>query len=242
MLDVIEKLLNLQERDRQILQLEEELRRIPPERAELQQKLESNQKALEAAKLRVKQLESERKRLELEVDQKQQQIEKYSVQQYQTKKNEEYRAIGHEIAQCKRAITELEDAELNLMEQAEVAQKQVAAATREGSESKRTIDSRMADLAKREQELQAQLGKLGEGRDQLAAAVEPGVLSRYERMFKSKGSNVVVGIRRGVCGGCHMQLSRQTVVHCQADQEIVQCINCGRILYFTPDMDVALVE
>jgi hypothetical protein len=53
---------------------------------------------------------------------------------------------------------------------------------------------------------------------------------------------VVVGVARGVCGGCHMQLSRQLVVTCQADQEIVSCLNCGRILYFTPDMDTAVVE
>jgi predicted nucleic acid-binding Zn-ribbon protein len=39
-----------------------------------------------------------------------------------------------------------------------------------------------------------------------------------------------------------MQLSRQVIVSCQADQEIVNCPNCARILYFTADMDTAVAD
>jgi predicted nucleic acid-binding Zn-ribbon protein len=39
-----------------------------------------------------------------------------------------------------------------------------------------------------------------------------------------------------------MKLSRGTVVACQAQQEIVTCTNCGRILYFTRDMDLAIAD
>jgi len=39
-----------------------------------------------------------------------------------------------------------------------------------------------------------------------------------------------------------MQLSRSTIVTCQAEQEIVTCTNCGRILYYTRDMDLAVAE
>src|SRR6267378_380736 len=97
MLEAIEKLLVLQDRDRKITNVRDELARIPTERQELQGKLASSQSQLEAAKLKVRQLESDRKKLELDVDAKKQQIEKYSLQQFQTKKNEEYRALAHEI-------------------------------------------------------------------------------------------------------------------------------------------------
>src|SRR5262245_23676110 len=104
MLPVIEKLLVLQDRDRKIMTLQDELARIGPERQALQAKLAARQSDLEAAKHQVKHLESERKKLELEVDAKKQLIEKYSLQQFQTKKNEEYRALSHEIELCKQAI------------------------------------------------------------------------------------------------------------------------------------------
>src|SRR5579884_1147503 len=121
MLEAIEKLLILQDRDRQIMRMKTELSRIEPERAQLTAKTTSAQNNLEAAKLRVKQIESERKKLELEVEGKKQQIEKYSLQQFQTKKNEEYRALAHEIELCKKDIIKLDDQQIELMEKAEVA-------------------------------------------------------------------------------------------------------------------------
>jgi len=242
MLDVIEKLLVLQDRDRKILRIKDQLAHIPHERQELQGKLSSTQGQLDAAKLRVKQIESDRKKLELEVDGKKQQIEKYSLQQFQTKKNEEYRALTHEIDNCKQVIVRLEDQQLELMEQAEAAQKQVAGASQLAAETKKTIESRLNDIGAREENLKKELATLDANRGELADAVDPAIRSKYERLFKHKGQNVVVGIQHGVCGGCHMQLSRATVVTCQAEQEIVSCINCSRILYYTPDMDLAVAE
>src|SRR5688572_22342648 len=242
MLDVIEKLLILQDRDRKLIRLREEVAHIPVERHQLQAKAASAQAGLDAAKHKGKQIESDRKKLELDVDAKKQLIEKYSLQQFQTKKNEEYKALAHEIEMCKEVIFKLEDQQLELMEQAERTQKEVAAATQSANEAKKTIDSRLADLAAREANLKKELAELEANREELASAVDEGARSRYERLLKHKGSNVVVGIQHGVCGGCHMQLSRSTIVTCQAEQEIVTCTNCGRILYYTRDMDLAVAE
>ena len=242
MLEVIEKLLILQDRDRKILQVREELARIPPERLELQARSATAQAKLESARLRVKQLESERKTLELDVEAKKQLIDKYSVQQYQTRKNEEYRALTHEIDTCKQVIVKLEDQQLELMDQGEQAQREVAALTQTGTEVKRTVEGRLSDLAAREAHLRQELNTLEANRNELAAAVAEGARTRYERLLKQRGGSVVVGIERGVCGGCHMQLSRQIVVSCQADQELMSCPNCGRILYYTPDMDLATAD
>ena len=242
MLDVIEKLLILQDCDRKILRVKDELSRIEPERREMQTKVSHNQASLEAAKHRVRQIESDRKKLELEVEAKKQQIEKYSLQQFQTKKNEEYRALTHEIDTCKKAIVQFEDQELELMEQGDAAQREVNDATRSANEIKKLADGQIAGLNEREQALQKELAQLESRRSELAGAVDETTRTRYERTLKKKGSNVVVGIEHGVCGGCHMQLSRQVVVQCQADQEIVSCPNCGRILYYLRGMDVAVAE
>src|SRR5262245_7615036 len=109
MLDVIQKLLVLQDRDRKILKLKQELVNIPAERQELQGRIAQAQGSLDSAKTHVKHLESERKKLELEVESKKQLIERYTLQQFQTKKNEEYKALSHEIEQCQQAITKLDD-------------------------------------------------------------------------------------------------------------------------------------
>lgn len=236
MLEAIEKLLILQDRDRKIRHLQAELAHIEPERQTLKGRTASTQAALDAGKLRAKQIESERKRLELDVNAKQEQIAKYANQQLQTRKNEEYKALAHEIETCKADITKIEDQEIGLMEQAEVAQKEIVRLTREADDAKKHAEGLVAQLGEREKNLQKELAELQSNREALAAAVEEVARGRYERLVKSKGENVLVGVNHGVCGGCHMKLPTQTLVACQANQELVTCINCGRILYYTRDM------
>lgn len=242
MIEVIEKLLVLQDRDRKILKVQEELARIGPDRQSLQALLAGATGSLDSAKTRAKQLESDRKKLELDVEAKKLLIEKYSLQQFQTKKNEEYRALAHEIEMCKEVISKLDDQQIEIMEKMEAEQKVVAKASAEAAEIKKTVESRIADLDRSEGGLKKELAELQSNRGELAAVVEESTLTRYERLLKQKGQNVIVGIHHGVCGGCHMQLSRSIIVGCQGEQEIVTCPNCGRILYYTRDMDLAVAE
>lgn len=242
MLDVIEKLLVLQDRDRKISKLKEELLHIPAERYQHESRLTSTQSALEAAKQRIKQLESDRKKLELDVEAKKQQIERYALQQFQTKKNEEYRALAHEIEMCRDVIVKLDDQQLEIMEQMDAAQKEAVSATQSASEAKKVIDARLADLASREKNLNEELAQLESNRAELAGAVEEDTRSRYERLLRNKGHNVVVGVQHGVCGGCHMTLNRQVLVTCKQEHEVITCPNCARILYYTRDMDLAVAE
>lgn len=242
MLEIIEKLLILQDRDRKISRVSQELAHISPERESLKAKAAATQNSLEAAKLRVKQIESERKQRDLEIESKKAQIEKYLNQQLQTRKNEEYKALTHEIEMAKEAIFKIEDAEIVLMEQAEVAQKEVARTSVEAAAAKKLVDDQIGQLNQREINLKAELTELTTGRAALAAAVDDSTRSRYERLFKSKGENVVVGVEHSACGGCHMKLPAQVVTSCRAQTEIVPCPNCGRILYFTRDMILTAAE
>jgi hypothetical protein len=218
------------------------LARIEPERQTLKAKAVTAQAELENAKLRVKQIESARKDLELEVEGKKQMITRYANQQFQTRKNEEYRALAHEIDTCKEAIFQIENREIELMEQAEAAQKEVLRATQAAKDARTLADDQVAQLGAREENLKKELAELETNRAGLAAAVDESARARYERLVHSKGENVVVGVQHGVCGGCHMKLPPQLLVTCQAEKELVACSNCGRILYYTRDMDLAVAD
>jgi hypothetical protein len=242
MLDTIEKLLVVQDRDRRIRRVKGELAHIEPERQMFQTRAAGAQAALEAAKVRLKQLESDRKNLELEVETKKELIAKYSNQQLQTRKNEEYRALAHEIELCKDEIFKIENHELELMEQAEAAQKEIVRSTQLTLEARKLMEEQLAQLGSREQNLKKELAELNSNREELSAVVDEGARGRYERLVRNKGENVVVGVQHGVCGGCHMRLPAQIIVTCQAQQELVTCTNCGRILYYSHDMDLAVAE
>src|ERR1035441_505907 len=195
MLETIEKLLILQDRDQKIRRIQGELAHIEPQRQNRKPKATAAQAALENAKLRIMQIESARKELELEVEAKKQMIVRYANQQFQTRKNEEYRALAHEIEACKSDIFKIEDKEIELMEQAEAAQKEVLRATQAGKDTRKLADEQEAHLGAREQDLQKELSELEANREALAAAVDDGARGRYERLVRSKGENVVVGVQ-----------------------------------------------
>lgn len=242
MLEAIEKLLVLQDRDRKIRRTRAELSSIDPQRQAMKAKASGAQAGLEAARLRVKEIESRRKQLELEVETKKSQINKYGQQQFETRKNDEYQALAKEIEHCKAAIVKIEDEEIELMEQAEQAAKEVDAAQKVLKEALAIVDREVAQLNSSEANLQKDLAELESNRNDLAAAVDEPTLARYERIMKTRGDNVIVGIEHGVCGGCHMKIPAQLVVHCRAQQELTACTNCGRILYYTRDMILTAAE
>ena len=242
MLEAIEKLLILQDRDRNLLRTQADLASIAPQRERAQSRAGGAQQALDAAKLKAKQIESDKKKLELDVEALKERISKYSLQQFQTKKNEEYRALAHEIETCKGNIAKIEDQILELMEQADGVAKDLTAALKTAAEAKKDVDAEVAELTKREENFKMKLAELQANRTELAAAVEEGALARYERLLKSKGENVIVGVQHSSCGGCHMRLPTQVMIACQSQSEINACPHCGRIIYFTRDMELAAAE
>lgn len=242
MLTTLEQLLVLQERDRQLARLREELDALPPQRAAARARLEAAQQAAEAVRQRGLHLEAERKKLELEVEARKQLIEKYSLQQFQTKRNEEYRALAHEIETCRTDIARLEDQQLEIMEQQDQVARELVRARQLLDEVRLDTERLLAELDTREQNWQRQFEELSAGRTALATAVETGLLSRYERLRRNKGPKVVVGVERGACGGCHVGLPAQVVLSARIGEELAHCPNCGRILYYTPNMDMARAD
>lgn len=237
MLPVIEQLLILQDRDRRLLRLKAELADAPLQRKRLQDKATQTQAVFDAVKQKGRQIESDRKKLELEVNSKEDFIRKLETQQGATKSNEQYKAFSHQIETTKGEIHALEDQEIVLMEKAEAIAKEIDAAAKVAAAQKAESDKQLADLATREANLQKEFDAASGERAGLADQVDESALDIYEHLLSRRGDNVVVGMKGGICGGCHMQLQKQTIVLAKAQTDIVTCINCTRILYWTRDMD-----
>lgn len=237
MLPVIEQLLVLQDRDRNRLRLQGELSGIPQQRKFLETKLAQAAAAAEQRKQRLMHLESERKRLELEVKSKEDFIRKIETQQGTTKNNEEYKRCTHQIETTRTEISGIEDQQLVLMEQTEAAAKELAEADKVAAEEKALIQKQVSDMNAREGNLKVDLERVLADHAKLAAGVDPGVLARYSRLIDKRGDNVVVGVAGVSCGGCHMKLPQQVFVEAKAQKDLVYCPNCTRILFYTRDME-----
>src|SRR5207247_10957100 len=111
----LEQLLVLQDRQQKIRQIENEISTLPLQRKHLEEQLAATVAALEAVKHKARQTEVDRKKLELDVGTRTETIARLRTQQYQTRKNDEFQALGHEITRYEDEIRKLEDAELELM-------------------------------------------------------------------------------------------------------------------------------
>ena len=237
MLPIIEQLLVLQDRDRRLIRLRAELADVPLQRKRLQDKAALTAATFETAKVRGRQIESDRKKLELEVHSKEEFIRKIETQQGATKSNDEYKRYTHQIETTRHEISLLEDQELVLMEQADVAAKEQAVAAQVAATQKVESDRQLADLAAREANLEKDLASVLAEREAQAGKIDEQVRTRYDRILKMKGENVVVGVTNVTCGGCHMKLPQQQFLGAKAQSEIITCPNCGRMLYYTRDME-----
>jgi predicted nucleic acid-binding Zn-ribbon protein len=233
MLQAIEQLLILQDRDRKIRALKHELKLAPTQRKDLEARLSATHQQLEAVKLKSKEIEVERKKLENEAQSRREQIAKYQAQKFQTRKNEEFQALSNEIKRFEDEVRSLEDRELELMESAETMKKTVADAEKEDSAVKALVQEQAADLEAKEKAIHAQLGSLETERTNLAGQIDEDLLDTYSRLFQSKGDNAVVPFEHDVCMGCHMKLTTQTAVRVKGGREVVHCEQCGRILYWS---------
>ena len=230
MLPEIEILLVLQDRDRKIRTLKQELHVAPLERVESEERLAAATKQLEAVKLKAKEIEVEKKKLELEAQSKRDMIAKFQTQKFQTRKNEEFQAFNNEITRYEGEIRTVEDRELELMEDADKMKATVATTEQQTKATKAQVERQLADITAKIAAVAGQLTELETERASLAVGLDEDLLDTFDRLFAGKGE-AVVPLEHETCMGCHMKVTTQTVVKVKGQREIVHCEQCGRILY-----------
>jgi len=228
----VEALLVLQDRDNKVRTLTEELEEAPAAIEAVEREVSTRTANFETLKSKTRQIEADRKKLDLDVQTKQAAIARYKSQQQQTRKNEEFSALNHEIEHAEKDISALEDSELELMEAYDKGLAEVAVAQRDLTAFTEKAKQKKAELEKRSAALASEL--IGAEEKQAAAekTVEPDVLARYRRILKSKKDVAIVPIHGGACGGCHMKLTSQTVLSAKGAEHLVACENCGRLVFW----------
>ncbi|MDZ4288206.1 MAG: C4-type zinc ribbon domain-containing protein [Prosthecobacter sp.] len=231
MLPEITKLLKLQERDQRIRQLQKELKDIPKHEAQARAQLAGDLAAVESTTLKAKEVEVKIKGFELDIQTRQNSIKRLHDQQFETRKNDEFQALGTEIVRYEKDVRGIEDKELEAMEELEGAK----AAQKEAQARLKVTQSRVNDelktLAERVEGVRKRLADLEAERAELAAPVEPEALDLYQRLFNKKPDAAVVPLEGGICKGCHMKVVMGTIQDLRAGEAITQCESCGRILY-----------
>lgn len=231
MLPEITQLLKLQERDQRIRALQKELKDIPKNEAMAKMQLAGDQAATDSASQQVKEIEVKIKSIELDIATRQNSIKRLQDQQFETRKNDEFQALGHEIKRYEGDVRALEDTELEHMETLESAKAVLKEAQGKLAVTQGRVNEDLKALTVRADGVKARLASEESERKSLASPVDGAVLDLYNRLFTKKGDAAVVALTNGICGGCHMKVVMGTIQQLRAGESITQCESCGRILY-----------
>jgi predicted nucleic acid-binding Zn-ribbon protein len=231
MLPVIEKLLILQERDQKLHATQRDWEKIPRDEATAKSRLADDTNAVAQAADAVRQSEVATHKIELDIATRRNTINRLKQQQFETRKNEEFTALGNEVIRYEKEIDQLETEELEMMEKTDALRSKLQQAEEKLARSKALVDEDLKDLQTKKQQLSIKQSELSFERQELATGIESDHLSLYERLIKTKNGTAIVQVSNQMCGGCHMKLVPTTLVKVTAGQEITQCENCGRILY-----------
>jgi predicted nucleic acid-binding Zn-ribbon protein len=149
----------------------------------------------------------------------------------------ELTALEHEMVSLNRRQTELEDAELELMEQRETAQATLddvaARLTGAGERRAETEARRDAALAEIEKDEQFKTG----ARMPLAADLPADLVTLYDKIRESSGGLGAALLRSGRCGGCRLEIYGADLARIKAvaPDEVVRCEECRRIMVRTAE-------
>ena len=238
MLEIIETLLVLQDRDRTIVQGRAEIDGLEIERVSVNERSASAEAAQASAEQAGKELEVKKNALEVDAAGEQTKIITYSKQQLETKDNTQYRALVKQIEDCKKNISNFETDELMVLEEMDAQTetlKQTRADLDAANHDKATA---LSEIDERESNLQKQIGETEILRAETAAQIDEDTLDRYDRLLKKGRANIVVDVEHGACGGCHMKLPTSDVANLKSSQEVNYCPNCSCIIYYTRDMNL----
>ena len=233
MLPDIQSLIELQQTDREIQRLQEEVAALPRRVAEIESKLANTKAQVEKAKATIKADESNRRKLEMDIQALQQKITKYRDQSLEVKTNEQYKALMHEVSFAEQDIRIIEDKILEGMLDVEVNEKRLKAAETELKAETAEIEKEKTEARRRTAEDEAQLSEHNAKRNQLRGAVAADLLRHYDRVLKLRRT-ALAEARDHKCSACQLMLRPQVYNDVRTTEHIIICDSCQRILYYVP--------
>src|SRR5271169_133307 len=233
-----ENLLRLQEADKEIRRLQDEIAELPKRVAAIEHMLADTKAQLEKAQSAVKADEASRRKYDTAITDLRGKISKYRDQSLDVKTNDQYKALLHEIQFSEKEIAANEDKILEMMVNADARDKEVKAAQSELKAEAAEIEKEKEEARQTTAKDEKLLAEWRAKRDQIRTSVNEDLLRHYERVSKFRGSGISE-VRDHQCMACRVMLRPQTYNEVRSGQQTVVCDSCQRILYFNPADELA---
>ncbi len=228
----LERLIELQKMDVQILERRRMISKIPSQIAKEEFPLKEAQTALETTKQKHSDLEKKKRDKERETDDINEKIQKIKTRITEIKTNKEYQAHLKEIESAEKQRYAIEDEILILMEETDIVSKEISLADSRFREKKQEIEALKKKLEGEVAEAERELLPLQEARSTLVDTIDKDIYKEYVQLMEISNALAVTEAKDEVCQGCHMNIPPQLFVEIKKNDKLINCPQCRRILYY----------
>lgn len=231
--ETLSLLRGLQDLDRELYGVRDELRRLPVEREKRKERLIGEKDRLTELEQRLIGVQTRIKEIEDLTTSQRQRVRKLESQASESRGDTALLvAFQHEIRTLRRDISEAEEEGLGLVEQAERITSErdegrdiISRLEEEFAEYSANIEKELAEAEARRAELDVERSKrMGQ-----ALTAEMGMM--YEKLLEAREGEALAELEGRVCQGCFVSVPNNIYVRLARCTELVPCPSCGRILY-----------
>ena len=227
----MEQLIELQGIDTKLKDLNDLLGDLPSKVQGLNEQEDSIKNSLVDNKKRLKELEVELHKKEVDVSQLDGKVATLKDQLFLVTNNKQYDALMKEIDHLKEKKSALENESIELLEEKEQLLDSVESMETE-------LKDLTEDLSKRREKLESAISEsadeksiLERERQDRVDKIDLNIVSVYDKVMGARDGLAVVHVEGTGCGGCGAHIPPQTVTEVRAETRIHRCDICGRFLY-----------
>lgn len=184
---------------------------------------------------RLQSCKEERRKIEHDIEDFENKINKSNIKLSNIKSNKEYSAVLKEISDLKGERSVLEDRVIELMEEIEALEESLVASKEEKARQEERVRNDKGEILRELKALEEELENLEMERAQFTKNIDQDLLRMYDLLRLRKGGIAVSPVIQGVCQRCHMGIPPQVFNNLIRGDELMNCPNCKRIIYWGGD-------
>ena len=230
------QLIALQNADTNIRTLQAEIETIPHRRAEIEKEFDQRAFEIRGMEERRDAAFHERARLEKEIAEQKQRVERADRNLMAATKPDEYTAAIREADAARKQISAFETQVLEQMEVFDTAEKELAERAPEVEKLRGEMEASSKVFDEQTKAKQQELDVARAEHERLSRELPKATSALYKRISARIRDGVALAeARNGACMACYMALRPQIMSQVRRGDEIITCDNCNRILYYAPD-------
>ena len=196
------------------------------------EQLEADEQSLAELEEDLRQKQSHRRKLELDLEGIEEEKQEKSDRAYGGTVSDprELTALEQKIAELERNASRHEDMVLDMLVETDELEQQVETQREKAKEQRAEHGRLVANYEQTTSTARAEIKELRARREELTEALPPQLLSPYERLRQREDGIAVAALVDGTCSECKMAIPRARTPLVERGTEIVKCEHCRRIL------------